>query len=325
MIALVAASSAYCQNEPQQDIATLTFENDLFIGEDNGYTNGVYFSWAHGRWDTFDTDNLPDWLFHLSKDLYISTMPNKHRAVSYLIGQAMQTPNDISRQDLIVDDAPYVGVLIWQGSLHAYDDHVADKLSFAFGITGPAAGTKASQKLVHRIVGADDPKGWSNQINNEPVFRINAERLWRLVDIPVSGSVGFDLIGIGSVGVGTLKSNVATGFGIRIGRGLDSSFPTATVMPGREVNPLAGSVTRSWSVFFNVLGEYVANDITINGNTFSDSHSVPLEHWQAQAVAGVSFNWERWAFLLSAVAPSDRHENQRESGRFGSLSVTYHY
>ncbi len=321
----LAAASSFSLADSSHDIVTLTIENDLFIGEDNGYTNGTYLSWAHGGFDSFTVDNLPNWLHALGAHTYISTLPGKQRAVSYLVGQAMQTPSDITTPELINNDAPYVGMLLGRASLHAFDERVADKLSFVLGLVGPAAGAGKSQKFFHQLVDADEPKGWHNQIHNELGFHVSAERLWRLASGPLSGRTGFDVIGLGSAGIGTLKSNAATGLGFRIGRGLDRSFPAATILPGREINPLAGSVAHSWSLFFNLLGEYVANDISIDGNTFTDSHSVPLKHWQAQAVVGLSFNWERWAFLFSTVAATDRHEHQDDPGHFGSLSVTYHF
>ncbi|MET0379674.1 MAG: lipid A deacylase LpxR family protein [Spongiibacteraceae bacterium] len=320
---IIVANLAVSQSEAANDIANLTVENDLFIGKDNGYTNGAYLSWAHGPVPDFTPDNLPTWLYNLSKLLPISTMPDKQRGVSYLIGQSMQTPSDLSEKELIVEDPPYLGMLIWQTSLHAYGQQVADTLSLSLGLVGPAAGAEATQKLGHKLLDSEEPKGWSNQIHNEPCFRISTERLWRLADMPVHGNFGFDVIGIGSAGVGTIKSNVATGFSIRFGRDLERSFPTATMLPGREVHPLAGELAHSWRVFFNVLGEYVANDITIDGNTFRDSHSVPLQHWQAQAALGAALNLQQWAFMLSFVKASDRYENQREGGDFGALSISY--
>jgi hypothetical protein len=65
--------------------------------------------------------------------------------------------------------------------------------------------------------------------------------------------------------------------------------------------------------------------ITIDGNTFTDSHSVPLEHWQAQVAAGAVFNRDRWAVLLSAVLETDDYEGAEGLTHFGSLSVAYRY
>ena len=67
----------------------------------------------------------------------------------------------------------------------------------------------------------------------------------------------------------------------------------------------------------------LANDVSIDGNTIRDSHSVPLEHWQPQAPTGVSFNAYRRAFLVSTTIATDRYEGQKETTQFGALSVTY--
>ncbi len=323
VVVLFIANLAVSQSAAASDIANLTIENDLFIGKDSGYTNGAYLSWAHGPVADFTPDNLPTWLYNLSDSLYVSTMPDKQRGVSYLVGQTMQTPNDLSEREVIADEPPYVGMLTWQASLHAFGQQVADTLSLQLGMVGPAAGAEPVQKLGHELFDSDDPKGWSNQIHNELCFRIGAERLWRLAEMPVHSNLGFDVIGIGNTGVGTIKSNVAGGFSFRFGRDLERSFPTATLLPGREVHPLAGDLTHNWRVFFNVMGEYVANDITIDGNTFEDSHSVPLEHWQTQFALGAALNLQQWAFILSIVQASDRHEYQQDDGDFGSLSISY--
>ncbi len=154
---------------------------------------------------------------------------------------------------------------------------------------------------------------------------MSAERLLRLAKFHTDKTVGMDVIGIGSGAVGTIESNLAVGVGARVGRGLDRSFPSANFMAGPQVNPLAGRVTDGWQVFANVQGRFVANDIAINGNTFKDSHSVPLEHWQAAATGGVAFGFKRWSFLLSALVGTNRYEGQPDTTKFGSLSITYNY
>ena len=305
LLLLFMAAGAHAADERRDNWFTVTLENDVFVGKDTGYTNGFALSWAQAGFTEFSPDNLPRWLHYLGKDLYISTMPGKQRAVSYTIGQLMQAPSDLTIPTLIENEAPYAGLLFWSANLHAFDERVADRLSLTLGVVGPLSGAEQTQKWVHDVTGADEPKGWDNQIENEPVFQVSAERLLRLAKFHTDKTVGMDVIGIGNGAVGTIESYLAVGIGARLGRGLDRSFPTASFLPGRQVNPLAGSVTGGWYVFANVQGRFVANDIGINGNTFKDSHSVPLEHWQAAAtavfvvssviVARTRTRWDRWS------------------------------
>jgi len=325
LLLLFLAAGAHAADERRDNWFTVTLENDLFVGKDTGYTNGFALSWAHAGFTEFSPDNMPRWLHYLSKNLYISTMPGKQRAVSYMIGQLMQAPSDLTIPTLIENEAPYVGLLFWSANLHAFDERVADRLSLTLGVVGPMSGAEQTQKWVHDITGADEPMGWDNQIENEPVFQVSAERLLRLAKFQTDKTVGMDVIGMGNGAVGTIESYLALGIGARLGHGLDRSFPTASFLPGRQVNPLAGSITGGWYVFANVQGRFVANDIGINGNTFKDSHSVPLEHWQAAATGGVAIGFKRWAFLFSVLVATDRYDGQPDTTRFGSLSVTYNY
>lgn len=325
LLLLLTAAGAHAADERQDNWFTVTIENDVFVGKDTGYSNGFALSWARAGFNEFSPDNLPRWLHYLSKNLYISTMHSKQRAVSYTIGQLMQTPSDITIPTLIENEAPYVGLLFWSANLHAFDERVADKLSLTLGVVGPLSGAGQAQKWVHEITDGDEPQGWDNQIENEPVFQVSAERLLRLANFHTDKTVGMDVIGIGSGAVGTIESYLEVGGGARLGSNLDRSFPTASFLPGRQVNPLAGSITGGWYVFANVQGRFVANDIGINGNTFKDSHSVPLEHWQAAASAGVAVGFNRWSFLLSALVGTDRFEGQPDTTKFGSLSITYNY
>ena len=325
LLLLFMAAGAHAAEERRDSWFTFTLENDLFVGKDTGYTNGFALSWGHAGFTEFSPDNLPGWLHYLSKNLYISTMPGKQRAVSYMIGQLMQAPSDLTVPTLITNEAPYAGMLFWTANLHAFDERVADRLSLTLGVVGPASGAEQTQKWVHDKTGADEPMGWDNQIENEPVFQVSAERLLRLAKFHTDKTVGMDVIGIGSGAVGTIESNLAVGIGARLGRGLDRSFPTANFMAAAQVNPLAGRITDGWYVFANVQGRFVANDIGINGNTFKDSHSVPLEHWQAAAAGGVAIGFKSWAFLFSMVFATDRYEGQPDATKFGSLSITYKY
>jgi hypothetical protein len=309
----------------QDNWVTVTVENDCFVGKDDGYTNGFGVSWAHAGFTQFAPDNLPGWLHWVSEDLYISTVPGKERAVSYSVGQLIQTPSDLNTPRLIKNDAPYVGLLVWFGNLYAFDERVADRLSLGLGMVGPLSGAEQTQKWAHQVFVGEEPQGWDHQVGNEPVFQVSAERLLRLIDSPVTTATDMDVIGSGNAAIGTLESYLALGMGVRLGRDLDRTFPAAGFLPERQVNPLAGAVAGGWYLFLNVQGRFVANDITLDGNTFQESHSVPLEHWQAAASTGVAFGVERWAFLLSALVATDRFKGQSDTTRFGSLSVTYNY
>lgn len=306
------------------DYLSITWENDLFTLKDGGYTNGVSIAWAYEDLEYFTKDNTPPWLQTFTERLYISTMANKQRAISYNVGQAMQTSSDLQQKTLAKNEAPYAGLALWRTVLYAYDETIADRFSISVGFVGPVSTAKSTQRFIHKVTGSEKPQGWSNQLKNEMVFQFSSERLW-LLTRQQSEFVSFDIIGISSASLGTLSSGLASGISFRLGHNLQRTFATSSLMPGREVNPLAGNADSAWSMFINIQGNFVANNILINGNTFEDSHSVPLKHWQTQLVTGANFSLGRWAFMLSTAIRSKEYIGQPTHSRFGSLNITYNF
>jgi len=311
-------------SEEAENWITITSENDIIAGDDGGYTNGIAVSWGHGAFDSFD-DNIPDWMNWLTEDLWIATDKDKRRAVSYLIAQQMFTPADIEVETLILDDRPYAGILMWQGTLHSFDDNVSDRISLLLGLLGPDSGAEKAQEFVHELTGSDEPKGWDHQLENEAMIRLEWTRLWRLHNGSLGSSMEYDFIGTTLASAGNYRSDLGLGLGFRVGSNLGKSFAFSSILPGRDINPLAASSTSDWYVFFNVYARHVLNDVALEGNTNGDSHSVDLEHNQHMAVLGAAFNYNRWAFVVSTASGSDQFETQKDDTEFGSISVTYHY
>ena len=300
---------------------TFTFENDIFVGEDDGYTNGMGITFAKGPFREFNDENLPNWIDWLARDLYVSTMENKQRGVAHMFFQRMQTPQDLSRKDLITDDVPYAGLLAWQGTLYAWDDRVADQLSLYLGAVGPITLAEEAQSLVHDLSGSDEPEGWDNQIENEPVFKIEAQRIWSLYRSDEGGKQ-IDILGLWGAGIGNLESATKAGLAIRWGTNLQLSFPAFSLQADRQVNPLSLTPENNFYVFFGVRAGFVFNDILIDGNTTRDSHSVPLEHFQDQVSTGAVWNFGRNAFVFQISSLSSSTEVISERNEFGALSYT---
>ncbi len=304
--------------------ATLTLENDLFAGKDGGYTNGIGYSWGYGPYDDYADTSAPDWFIGMSDYLFIERDDPREKAVSFSVFQGMQTPENIQAEALIEDDLPYAGLLGWRSTLYAWDNDVADQFSVILGIVGPASLAEDTQKVVHRMTGSEKPQGWDNQLHNELVFSITGQRSWRF-DMSNGEDFGTDFLTFASGSVGTYNSEVAASAMIRYGSGLEETFPAVSILPGRDINPLAGSAGDHFYMFLGAQARYVFNDIFVDGNTFRDSHSVTLKHEGFIVSAGAVWNWEQWGMLFSVAETSSTFEEREGKGRFGSLSVTYRF
>jgi hypothetical protein len=311
----------------QSNWFVVTWENDLFVFNDDGYTNGISVGWGRGPYDSFETLEIPKWIRTLSGWTYINGSSENDYAISYLVAQAMYTPTDISDPEPILDDRPYAGTLTWEARIRSYDAKVADSLGLSLGFVGPVSLAEQSQKFIHNITDSEEPQGWDNQIGNEPVFRIDAEHISRLLVLNTEGRVEFDTNLYLNGGFGNLRSDVGAGFIFRIGTGLDQSFAYVNPAPARGANTLAGgpSVGFEWQVTAGIYGRYVFNDITINGNTFKDSLSAELEHDQYLVGLSMASSWRNWGFIFSVQRSTDTFVGQDTDGGFGTLSVTYNY
>lgn len=324
MFCLVFSSFANSNDDDVPRFFTFTFENDAFVGEDDGYTNGIGLTFGKWPFDEFSYDNLPDWQHWLTRNLYISRMQNKKRAVANMFFQRMQTPEDITVEELIEDDVPYVGLLSWQGIMYAWDDRVSDQFSMHAGIVGPAALGEQAQTIIHDALGSDDPEGWDNQIENELVIKLEAQRVWKL--FRSSGKkYQFEVLGLTGIGVGNLESATRAGFALRWGINLPASFPTFQLQADRQINPLALTPNNDFYLFLGARGGYVFNDIMTDGNTFENSHSVPLEHVQDQISAGAVWSVGRCAFVFQLSTNTSRTTLFSEREKFGAVSFTYRH
>lgn len=296
------------------DYASFTMDNDILVGSDDGYTNGLYYSWYYVSEDP----NRALQPKILVKPLLwsLSDAPANITASAYSVGQAMITPEDITQENPDPNDLPYSGLLEFTYSYLNVYDHYADKISTSIGIVGPESGAKSTQKFVHDLLGADDPKGWSSQLNNEVVFQFSRSRAWRSW---VSGSERFDILLGAEAALGTLESSVGSGAMLRVGSGLSRSYPSVLLINSRTTNPVAED--GGWFAYLGIRVRYTFNQIFTDGNTFTDSPATELDHTQVGATAGFSHAWENFTVTL-AVEDLTLFENRFEGvSRFGTITL----
>ncbi|MFT5719899.1 MAG: lipid A 3-O-deacylase [Motiliproteus sp.] len=325
LVGLLGYSPVASTQEQPPEFVWFTLENDFFVGDDAGYTNGTEIGFGKGPFSDFNQDNLPDWLHWLAKDLYVSTLKNKQRGVSHMFFQRIQTPENISSKKLIADDLPYAGLLAWQGTLYAWDGQVAEQLSLTLGAVGPLSFAEESQALMHGLLGAQEPNGWDNQIENELVFNVEAQRVQNLYRSDNRGCQ-FDVLGLYGASLGNLKSATQAGFALRWGSALQHSFPVFSLDANRKAYSLSASAGQDFIYFFvgGNLG-LVFNNIFIEGNTFKNSHYAPLEPVQNQMSTGVVWKFGALAYVLQLSSMSSRTAFTAERDAFGAVSFTYRH
>ena len=300
---------------------TVTFENDAFVGDDDGFTNGFGLTYGRGPFTSFSEDNIPRPLNWLTRRTYINTRPNKVRGIAYHVAQFIQTPKDIEIAEPQPNDIPWAGLISLETTLYAWDRNASDQLSFEIGAIGPIALADETQTTVHELIGSSEPLGWDNQLENELVFGVSALRNQKLYR-RYGPKYGMDVIGLGQAALSTILSSVSGGIAVRIGTNMEFSHATFDLAPDRQVNSLALSTTNDFYTYLGAMGSYVFNDILIDGNNFEDSASAPLEHGQNLVTGGVVFKYGRFAYVFQLSSFSSRTELFSDREQLGALSFT---
>lgn len=319
---------------------TLNFflENDLFVNTDLNYTNGVRFSLTSPDLSEFLAlqGRTYPWVDMINRGLEpLHPDPASEepvaRNVTLSFGQLMFTPEDRYRADLIVEDRPYAAWLYAGIGYHARTGSALHSLEFTLGMVGPAALGRPAQDLIHDLWGVDHFEGWSHQLKNEPVFQLAFERKHRtdVVGYGVPGGLQGDLITHWGGALGNVGTFLNAGLEARAGWNLPSDFGTSSLRPGGDISaPGLGDVTGQVLRFYGFVAadlRAVAHNLFLDGNTFRRSHSVGKEALVADMAIGVALVKNRWRLSYSHVFRTREFRQQRESQKYGALSVSYSF
>ncbi len=303
------------------DWLSLTIDNDVFVGNDDGYSNGFFFS----LYDTSGTGARPSAKFWVKPLLWSLSDEGYAAAVnSYTIGQAIITPDDITISNPPENDLPYSGLLFFNNTYLAINETYADKLGATLGIIGPSSGAKSTQIWFHDLIDADDPNGWNTQLNDELVFQFSRGRVWRSW---VSGGGRFDFLLSSEASLGTLSSAVDAGMMIRYGKDLMRSYATPLLSGSRTSNPVA--IKKGWFVYAGVSAGYIFNRIFTDGNTYRDSRSIDYDHEYISALAGFAYSWQNISVTLALndtnILENESEDQLQDYTRYGTLTFAWRH
>jgi len=308
------------------------FENDLFADTDQNYTNGVKLTWISSDLTSYaESGKLPDWSLPYIHRLPFINEPGLQRNIALTIGQNMYTPQDISRQDLIVDDRPYAGWTYFGIAFHSKNDRHLDTMEIQLGIVGPASFAEETQSLVHELGGSQRPNGWDNQLKNEPGLAVVYERKLRLLQGGDSGDPGFDVIAHLGGTLGNVYTYANTGMEVRAGLNIPTDFGDALIRPAGDTNAAVNALDPRLSgkngfglyVFSSVSGRVVLRDIFLDGNTFADSHNVDKKYFVADVAAGVSLVIHHFKLSYAQVLRTKEFKGQQDNHSFGSITISF--
>ena len=200
---------------------------------------------------------------------------------------------------------------------------------------GPLSLAEQTQKTVHKLTGNNDPNGWGNQLNTEPVINLNYMRKQKIWRWGAPAGLSLDTTIDGHVSLGNLFTQVSTALDMRFGYNMPRGFVYVPDPIGLSIhylaslnppNPQAGS-------FYTTLvlrGSAFAHNIFLDGNTFRDSHSVDKKPLVGLAIVGLHYERKKWGIHLALMESSDNVDTSKAPAaegreRLGTIDIEWRF
>ena len=326
---------AETQKNDLSQMLTLYFENDAFFGTDYLYTNGIKLALTSTNLESSKNDHLLNSMaYALSQKLPFICNSNLRHAFSLAIGQNIYTPEDTKDTELIENDRPYAGFTYFEMGLSGKDRRKMSSWELVLGIVGPHSYAEDTQKAVHEWNGWESPAGWDNQLKDEPVLNLLFTQRYKLAYETPGGKWGCDLIPVWGIGLGNLYTGAQAGTQLRFGWNLPEDFGTSLIRPGTDTNAMLGSDGRSaldrlgrisLHLFIGVDSFYLLRNLTLDGNTYQESHSVDKEPLVTSFMVGLGLTFTRFKISFAHVYQTKEFKGQDDQLEFGSITFNYLY
>jgi hypothetical protein len=314
---------------------SLQVENDLFSLDDHDryYTNGTRLSW--NSCDSADFGGIvkaPGWMRSPLQSVPFINNTGEMRSVSVSLVQEIYTPDNKRAVAPLLNDRPYAGLAYLGMGLHSKSAKQMSTLEIDLGIVGRHSYAQDAQQAIHAVIHEDDPRGWDNQLYDEPVVNLYGERRWKILKRGDRGGVGFDVIPHAALAAGNAFTGVSLGGELRFGWNIPRNFGTYLLRPGTEGDApvdnqdsrTSCAVLSSGVHFFLALdGKYVIRNILLDGNTFRDSHSVSKRPFVADIAGGIGFDLYRFRIAYAYVLRTKEFDLQKDDQQFGRISISF--
>lgn len=330
----VAAAAEHCDRDrlrASPPAVNFRVDNDLLGngGQDQGYTNGALLTLVSPDLEDFTRDpclpRLARWL-NDRIDGQPGRAPADQKNMVFGIGQALFTPKDRARADVVADDRPYAAIVMARFGYNLRRGHRLHTTQLQVGVVGPLAFGEEVQDAVHHAIGEDEFAGWDHQLRNELLVGLLHERMAkRPAGAPAAAGLQWDAIGHWGGTLGNASTHANAGGELRIGWRLPDDFGSTPLRPAGE-NTAPGGAARSrrlsGHVFLTGDARWVLRDITLDGNTFASSHRVDKRRFVGEAGYGIVVGYGRWKFALAKYYRSREFRTQADAPRFGSFTIS---
>jgi lipid A 3-O-deacylase len=312
---------AYAEDKPRY--LSLISENDIYSpnAQDRHYSNGLRLGFS------VHTNNKN---LRIIDSLLDNNLSTKFRNESAL-GHNIYTPENFISKDLQENDRPFAGWLYGEFTRIANTPNTEKAISLSLGIIGPAALGNQIQTFNHTIINDPKPLGWDNQLKNEPAILVKY-RWSKFSSLINSEKISIGLISRLGLNLGNVFTDAGGGLLLRAGSYLPNHEIPLRIESGYSGNGSFLVIRKNgfdWQIFTEIQGRGVFQNIFLDGNTFSNSHSVEKKNfvWERSAGLIVSSGHFKNPLFISFILiwRSQEFLLQKGNNSFGSATIGFQY
>ncbi len=281
-------------------------ENDSFVNEDNGYSNGARIDYVQ------ETGRGMAYGLSLTQNIYTPYT----KACGNVMGEH-----------------PYAGYLALGGAIIIPGEKMGFTAELQIGTTGKASLADESQHLVHAVGDMDQWRGWHDQIPSEMTFQLTMRQDWRLPFFERRFCNRYETDGtlFAREQLGTVAIGGGVGLTLRFGKNLPGSMQ---VFGNEAGNFGMGTLEKpdfrrdelSWFVYAQTQLRYVGRDMFIDGGVFhSFEQTCSRKPWVAELQVGGAVSYKGIDYYLGLAVSTDTYRGEAKTPMHGTCGITWHW
>lgn len=312
---------------------SLYVENDVFADSDDQYTSGLKLTWSQYGLSELPADAWTHrWLYPVVRRLGFGNLGNQSAALTFSVGQAIYTPEDIESRELIRDDRPYAGITYAAMNFHRKTRKRMHSFGLCAGIVGPHSYAEQMQTFSHDFLNSHATNGWDHQLEDEPVICLIYDYKRKVLRTNPGSGIGGEAIFHTGGGLGNVRTFYNLGMLLRYGWNVPTDFGNFPIQPATCFNGdmcahSGESAKKRFGIhlFLSGCSQVVFHDIFLDGNTFRDSHSVDKEPVVGIFTGGLGLAYGKVKLILAYVCRTKSFKKQKDPEIFGSVHLSFHY
>jgi hypothetical protein len=304
---LFVSSITISQEKFSQEISFIT-DNDLYVStvRDRYYTSGIFLAYR-----------------------YLSNNKNESlekRILEWKLGHEMYTPNKAVVYTISEHDRPFAGYLYGIfGISRVYKKPQILNTSIQIGVIGSNSYAEELQEFIHDIYGFKKAIGWEYQIENAFALNIKTEYLKTILNTEKNL---FDITWTNSLNIGTVYTNISTGFNARIGfkplQKISNSIAFNTSLNNEQNNSFREIES---FLYIKPTLRYAVYDATLQGSFLNNTSLVTKELVPLvfDVELGLKFTANRFNFGYAFIYNTNKSKDLKYTygHKYGRITINY--